>query len=165
MTKKELESLRELAQKIDKKRKEYEYQKLFERVLQSLNKLPVVKKGEDYNPYFLKSWRWEKGLMVMYENEKATWNCLHEYNDVASQLFRLFIENKINYETKIKFIFRDYKEVWYDYTKEMTLQLKTILPYIIRDLKERGAYETELEKLEQKIMKEFNEFEVAEKVN
>lgn len=156
---------------INKKRKMHEYQKLFEMMLQSLNKLPLVKKERKIDLHREEEWEYEIGLIVEYEtkdeDEKVRWARLHDCAYTSEQLFPLFLENKINYETKIKFIFHhrvieELKGKYYDFSKEITLQLKTILPYLVQIFRERDGYGIQSKKLDQKIMKELVELKEEE---
>lgn len=152
MTKQELEQLKNLAQKLAEKRKSYEQKKLFQEVLKVLDKVPTIEGKwvqRTANDFFGRSW--EKGLKVEYKTLNGNWKLLKHNADVsyqhifpwtqwkeqtdktiAEQLFELFTEQEINYDTEIKFEFRDFKDKTYDNSKTIIIPLKKILPEILQ---------------------------------
>ncbi|MEM4620690.1 MAG: hypothetical protein QW607_10815 [Desulfurococcaceae archaeon] len=163
MTKKELELLRELAQKLSERRKALERKKTFQKVLSVLSEIPEIR-GRIVQPtgndYFGRSWM--KGLIVSYRNRQDDWKRLNhkasvsyehvfphrrwkESTDksIAEQLFDLFTEGVIDYDTEIRFEFHDWEDKTYDNSRTIVVHFKKIFPEVLQ-IVERTLPETEI---------------------
>lgn len=163
MTRQELELLKELAQKLSEKRKSLERKETFQKVLEVLDKVPEIR-GKIVQPtandFFGRSWK--KGIKVSYRNKGTdTWHRIRHNADVsyehvfphrsweettdesiAEQLFNLFTEKIIDYDTEIKFEFLDWKDKTYDRSKMIVVPFKKILPEVLRIVEKKLPKET-----------------------
>lgn len=163
MTRQELKLLKELSQKLSERRKALERKKTFQKVLSVLSEIPKIEGRivqATANDFFGRSWM--KGLKVSYKNRHGEWRRLshkasvayehvfpHRYweestdKSIAEQLFDLFTEGVIDYDTEIKFEFHDWKDKTYDKSQTIVVPFRKIFPEVLQ-IVEKALPETEI---------------------